>query len=97
MKFVPNNFFQKNDCIAFKVIPQEKKKKRTIFMIARQIQILCTVHHISKEYPQTHFAVRLSLLSKVKLHGLEIRGFKLPAALLWKKQNQLFFSIIIQL
>lgn len=59
------------------------KKKRTIFILARQTQILlCIAHHITKEYPQTHFAVHLSLLSKVKLHCLEICGFKLPAVLL---------------
>lgn len=52
-------------------------------MLARQTQdLLCTVHHIAKEYPQTHFAVHLPLLSKVKLHCLEISGFKLPAVLL---------------
>lgn len=67
-------------------------------MLARQTEILlCTVHHIAKEYPQTHFAVHLPLLSKVKLHCLEISGFKLPAALLWKKQKQLFFFFLIQL
>lgn len=55
-------------------------------MVARQTQIiLCTVHHIAKEYPQTHFAVHLLLLSKVQLHCLEISGFKLPAVLLWRK------------
>lgn len=53
--------------------------------------ILCTVHHIAKEYPQTHFAVHLPLLSKVQLHCLEISGFKLPAVLLWRKTETTLF------
>lgn len=56
-------------------------------MLAVQTLIpLCTVHHITKAYPQTngskYFAAHLAPFSKVKLHCLETLGFKTTAVLL---------------
>lgn len=55
-------------------------------MLAKQTQILlCTVHAFSKEHPQMHFAIHLFIylfLSKVKLHCLEMSGFKPPVIVL---------------
>lgn len=50
--------------------PQEN---RAIFMLAKQAQILLsTLHHIWKEHPQTHFAIRSSLLFKVMFSDIGV-------------------------
>lgn len=88
MKFLPNHFFRRMIILPLNVFPQEKRKNSFHTCNANMnSSVYCASHHkgISPNKWLQIFCSSSGSFFQGKLHCLEISGFKMPAALLWKE------------